>query len=156
MLDSSFDLVSVRQVIDIPPIIPITTEFQCFGTQCSCGHHQKGSFPQGVDNPIQYGKNIQSLAIYQNCYQFLPFARLQDFFQKVCHVSISKGTIENIIRRTAQKAKPVYEQLQQVIILSFFVGSDETGYKLNGKKGWFWTVRRCGMAKCSCYLYRGS
>jgi transposase len=138
LTDAHFDLASVRQVIDIPLIMPITTEFQCFGTECSCGHHQKGSFPQGVDNPIQYGKNIQSLAIYQNCFQFLPFARLQDFFQKVCHVSISKGTIENIIRRTAQKAKPVYEQLQQVIILSFFVGSDETSYKLNGKKGWFW------------------
>ena len=138
LADFSFDLSSVRQVIDIPPIAPITTEFQCFGTKCTCGHHQKGSFPQGVDNHIQYGKNIQSLVIYQNCYQFLPFARLQDFFQKICHVAISKGTIENIIRRTAQKAQPVYEQLQQVIALSFFVGSDETSFKLKGKKGWFW------------------
>jgi transposase len=133
-----FDLLSVRQLIDIPPIVPITTEFQCFGTKCSCGHHQKGTFPQGVDNHIQYGKNIQSLAIYQNCYQFLPFARLQDFFQKICNVAISKATIENIIRRTAQKVQPVYEQLQQAIVVSFFVGSDETGFKLKGKKGWFW------------------
>ena len=46
--------------------------------------------------------------------------------------------MENIIRRTAQKAKPVYEKLQQVIAISFFVGSDETGFKLGGKKGWFW------------------
>lgn len=131
-------MLSVRQVIDIPLIFPTTTEFQCFGTKCICGHHQKSSFPQGVDNHIQYGKNIQSLAIYQNCYQFLPFARLQDFFQKICHVAISKGTIENIIRRTAQKAQPVYEQLQQAIVVSFFVGSDETGFKLKGSKGWFW------------------
>lgn len=138
LADFNFDLLSVRQVIDIPPIVPITTEFQCFGTKCTCGYHQKGSFPQGVDNHIQYGKNIQSLAIYLNCYQFLPFARLQDLFQKICHVAISKGTIENIIRRTAQKAQPVYEQLQQVIVLSFFVGSDETGFKLKGSKGWFW------------------
>lgn len=121
LTDFSFDLLSVRQVIDIPPIKPITTEFQCFGTKCTCGHHQKGSFPQGVDNHIQYGKNIQSLAIYQNYYQFLPFARLQDFFQKICHVAISKGTIENIIRRTAQKAQPVYERLQQAIVVSFLL-----------------------------------
>lgn len=139
-------------MIDIPPIIPITTEFQCFTTKFTCGHHQKSSFPQGVDNHIQYGKNIQSLAIYQNCYQFLPFARLQDFFQKICNVAISKVTIENIIRRTAQKAQPVYEQLQQAIVVSFFVGSDETGFKLKGSKGWFWTVCRCGLAKCRCYL----
>jgi transposase len=78
------------------------------------------------------------LAVYHSCFQYLPFGRLQDFFQKVCNLSISKGTIENIIRRTAQKAKPIYQQLQQVVAVSFFVGSDETGFKLNGKKGWFW------------------
>ena len=134
----TFTVESRRQVIDIPPIIPQTTEYQCMGTVCSCGHHQLGSFPAGVDNHIQYGPNVQSLVIYQSYYQFLPFHRLCDFFSKVCGVAISKGTIENIIRRNAKKAKPVYEKLQQAIAISFFVGSDETGYKLNGKKGWFW------------------
>ena len=135
---ASFSLVERRQVIDIPPILPITTEYQCFGTQCRCGHHQVGSFPAGVTNHIQYGKNIQSLVIYQSYFQFLPFARLQDFFKKVCHLPIGKGTIENIIRRTAQKAQPIYEQLRQVIVVSFFVGSDETSFKMNKLKHWFW------------------
>ncbi|MDZ7934035.1 MAG: transposase [Emticicia sp.] len=71
-----------------------------------------------------------------------------------CNLSISKGTIENIVRRTAQKAQPVYEQLRQVIAISFFVGSDETDFKLNGKKGWFWmwqnTVVTYIVAACSC------
>jgi transposase len=138
LIDSEFELISRRQVIDIPPIFPIITEFQCFSTECSCGHHQVSSFPAGVSKPIQYGENIQTLVIYQHSFQYIPFARLQDFFQKACNLSISKGTIENIIRRTAQKAKPVYEKLQQVIIVSFFVGSDETGFKIGGKKGWFW------------------
>jgi transposase len=138
LTDSDFELKIRRQVIDIPPIVPITTEYQCFGIVCTCGHHQLGTFPEGIDRPIQYGENIQTLAVYQNCFQYLPFARLQDFFQKVCNLSISKGTIENIIRRTAQKAKPIYEKLHQVVSISFFVGSDETGFKLNTKKGWFW------------------
>lgn len=135
---AAFDLVDRRQVIDIPPIVPITTEYQRFGVGCSCGHHQVGSFPEGVTNHVQYGKNIQSLVVYQSYYQFLPFARLQDFFKKVCHVNIGKGTIENIIRRTAKKAQPVYEYLQQAIVVSFFVGSDETGFKMNRLKYWFW------------------
>jgi transposase len=138
LLESTFALDSRRQVIDIPAIKSITTEYQCFGTVCMCGHRQVGSFPAGIDRPIQYGENIQALAVYQNCFQYLPFGRLQDFFQKICNVSISKGTIENIIRRTAQKATPIYEKLQQVVAVSFFVGSDETGFKLGGTKGWFW------------------
>ena len=135
---STFTLIGRRQEIDIPPIVPIITEYQNFGTVCTCGQHQSGSFPEGVDNHIQYGKNIQSLVIYQSCYQFMPFARLQDFFVKICHVSISKGTIENIIRRTAKKSQGTYEALRQVVAVSFFVGSDETGFKVNGSKFWFW------------------
>ena len=135
---AEFKLTARRQVIDIPPIVPITTEFRCFGTFCHCGHHQTATFPQGVDNYIQYGPNIQTLAIYNSCFHLIPFARLQDFFSKVCHLNISKGTIENIIRRTAKKALPTYETLRQAIAISFFVGSDETGFKVNGSKFWFW------------------
>lgn len=138
LADHIFRLQSRRQVTDIPPIVPEITEYRCMGTDCACGHHQCGSFPPGVDNHVQYGPNIQSLVIYQSYYQFLPFHRLCDFFRKICSVPISKGTIENIIRRNAKKATPVYEKLQQAIAISFFVGSDETGYKLNTQKGWFW------------------
>jgi transposase len=138
LADSPFTLVERRQVRDIPLIVPTTTEYRCFGTDCTCGHHQVAAFPAGVTNHIQYGPNIQSLAVYQSYYQFLPFARLQDFFQKVCGLSIGKGTLENIIRRTAKKAQPLYAQLHQAIVVSFFVGSDETGFKSNKARCWFW------------------
>ncbi len=134
----SFELVGRRQVIDIPPIVPITTEYQNFGTTCSCGHRQCGTFPVGVENHVQYGKNIQSLVIYQSYYQFLPFERLRDFFNKVFGVSISKGTLENILRRAARKAQPAYEALKQAVTKASFAGSDETSFKSKGSKNWFW------------------
>lgn len=136
--ESTFELVARRQVLDIPPIVPIITEYQSFGTQCGCGHYQCGIFPPGVVNHVQYGKNIQSLVVYQSYYQFLPFGRLQDFFKKVCNVSICKGTIENILRRAAQKAQPAYDALKEAIIQAAFVGSDETSFKSKGSKNWFW------------------
>lgn len=136
--EQEFSIAARRQVKDIPSILPTVVEYRAMKTTCTCGHCQVADFPQGVDNHIQYGPNIQSLVVYQSYYQFIPFARLQDFFAKICNISISKGTFENIIRRTAQKATPTYEKLRQVIAVSLFVGSDETGYKLNTKKGWFW------------------
>lgn len=135
---SSFELVARRQVIDLPPIVPVTTEYQSFGARCACGHHPCGPFPSGVDNHVQYGKNIQSLVIYQSWYQFLPFGRLQDFFQKVCGVCLSKGTMENILRRSAQKARPAYEALKEAVTESAYVGSDETSFKSKRSKNWFW------------------
>ena len=138
LTSNDFVLNQRRQLIDIPPIEPIITEYQSYGTVCACGHCQVADFPQGIDNYVQYGPNVQSLAVYQSYYQFIPFGRLQDFFAKVCNLPISTATLENIIRRTSQKAMLAYDEIHKVIPLSLYVGSDETGYKLNGKKGWFW------------------
>ena len=127
-----------RQVIDIPPIVPVTTEYRLHERICSCGHCQVPNYPEGVDNHVQYGPNLQSMVIYQNVYQYMPFQRLQGFFDKIMGVCLSKGTLENILRRSAKKAEGTYEKLRQVVEVSFFVGSDETGAKLKGKKMWFW------------------
>jgi transposase len=131
-------LINRRQVIDIPPIVPITTEYQNYSIVCNCGHHQCSHFPEGVTNHVQYGPNIQSLVVYQSVYQYLPFKRLQGFFKEVMSVCLSKGTIENILRRNATKAEKTYETLRKVVELSLFVGSDETGAKCKKAKLWFW------------------
>ena len=135
---ATMEFVGRRQVIDIPPIVPITTEYRQYSKICTCGNCQSVSYPQDAQHPIQYGQNIQSFVIYQNVYQYMPFLRLQDFFKKVMNLSISKGTIENILRRSAAKASGTYENLRQAIEISFFVGSDETGGRVKGKKSWFW------------------
>jgi transposase len=134
----SFELKARRQVIEVPPVTPVTTEYQIFGTRCGCGHFQCGTFPSGVENHVQYGKNVQSLAVYQSYYQFLPFERLQDFFQNVCGLSIGKGTLENILRRASQKAQPAYDALKRSVEEADFVGSDETPFRSKGSKNWFW------------------
>ena len=132
------EFVGRRQVIDIPPIVPVTTEYRQYRKTCNCGNCQHSSYPQEAQYPIQYGPNVQSFVVYQNIYQYMPFLRLQDFFKKVMNLSISKGTMENILRRSAKKANNAYEGLRQVVEVSFYVGSDETGGKVNGKKNWFW------------------
>ena len=134
----SKQFVSRRQLFDIPVIEPQVIEYQQYGITCNCGHFQKADYPEGVSNHVQYGKNIQSLVIYQSIYQYMPFKRLQDFFGKVMGVHLSKGTLENILRRSALKAESTYQQLRKVVEVSLFVGSDETGARVKGKKSWFW------------------
>ena len=135
---SSKQLVSRRQVFDIPVIEPEIIEYRQYGIICDCGHLQKADYPEDVTNHVQYGKNLQSLVIYQSIYQYMPFKRLQDFFDKVMGVCLSKGTLENILRRSALKAESTYQKLRKVVEVSLFVGSDETGAKVKGKKSWFW------------------
>jgi transposase len=51
-----FILNSKRQVIEIPPIVPIYEEYRQYTCQCpTCNHQQSADFPLGVNAPIQYG-----------------------------------------------------------------------------------------------------
>lgn len=135
---SAAKLVERRQVVDIPPIKAEVTEFRAYGIVCGCGRHQVASFPQGVDNHIQYGPNIAALTVYHNVYQYIPFKRLQHFFTHICHLPLSMGTLENIVVRMADKARPIWDGFRPTLEQSKAVGSDETGAKVNGKKQWIW------------------
>jgi len=129
----------VRQVVDIPPIKAIYTEYRSFSKQCTCGCVTRSSFPIGVNSPVSYGSNIESLIGYYHARQYLPFARMKEMFNDIFGLPISEGGIHYLLNRFAEKTKPVYEQIRQVVATSISIGADETGAKINGDKAWFWT-----------------
>jgi len=53
-------------------------------------------------------------------------------------LSISEGSISNLLQRTARKTSPIYEHIQAELQTATYVGSDETGAKINGKNAWVW------------------
>ena len=128
-----------RQVIDIPPIKSICTEHQIIAKQCSCGKLCKGQFPVNINAPIQYGPGVESLVSYLSVRQYLPYKRMQECLSDIFGVGLSQGSIANIISRFAQKATPFYERIKANILESEVIGSDETGARVNGTKGWYWT-----------------
>ncbi len=131
-------LVEKRQVIDIPPIVPIYTEHQSFVKTCSCGNICKGDFPMHINAPIQYGSNIESMIAYFSTRQFMPYKRMSECLSDIFGIKIAQGTIVNAISRFAQKAAPIYEKIRIKIQDAHVVGSDETGVVVNGKKAWYW------------------
>lgn len=132
------ELISRRQVVDIPPIKPEYTEHRIYRRTCSCGHCNLSDFPVQVRTSISYGPNIQATIAYLHTRQYLPFERMSEFFADFCNLPISQGTICNLLQRFAQKAAPAYELIAKKIKQQKVVGADETGIKVDGKKGWFW------------------
>jgi transposase len=134
-----FILKAKRQVIEIPPIIPIYEEYRQYVCQCpTCQHQQLADFPLGVNAPIQYGSTVETLVGYFSVYQFIPFKRLQSLFSQLFSLPLSQGSIGNILERSAQKCEGVYQTIKVQILQSSVVGSDETGAKVNGAKWWIW------------------
>lgn len=131
-------LITQRQVVDIPLIIPKYTEHRVYRTICTCGHQTESSFPEGVNACISYGSNIEATIAYMHTRQYIPFERMSEYFKDVCNLPISQGAICDILNRFAHKAIPAYQLIAKEIENSTVVGADETGAKVNGKTGWFW------------------
>ena len=64
---------------------------------------------------------------------------MSEYFNDVCNLPISQGTICNLLEGYALKAKPAYDLIAQKEQNEKVVGTDETGIKVNGKNGWFQT-----------------
>ncbi len=131
-------LVSKRQEVVLPPIEAKFVEYQQYGCLCSCGHHQKADYPSNVVASIQFCSEIVSLVSYFNIFQYVPYRRVKLLFKDVFNLSISEGSIANLLNKTAKKSKPVYEAILENIKAASYLGSDETGAKVNGHKWWIW------------------
>jgi transposase len=132
------ELFSKRQEIIIPPIVPRIIEYQQFACRCGCGHHQKAPYPNNINAPIQFGSDIVALVGYFNVFQYVPYQRLKLLFKDIFNLSMSEGSIKNLLDKGAQKAEPVYQAILENVKQSSYIGSDETGAKVNGKKWWIW------------------
>lgn len=134
-----FELYGKRQIIDIPTIKQVVTEHRVYRCKCSCGNMVESDFPVGVDSPVRYGKNIETLIGYLSVRQYLPFKRLQEMLNDIFAVQISEGGLHWLLNRLAAKGVDAYEMIRQNVLHSRVIGTDETGVKINGKKHWFWT-----------------
>jgi len=127
-----------RQIVDIPPVKAVFTEYQVYSKTCSCGCQTTADFPQGVNAAVSYGENIEGLIGYFHARQYLPFARMQEVFNDVFNIDISEGGIHYLLNRFSVKVSPIYDLIKQRVTKSKVVGADETGAKVNGNKHWFW------------------
>jgi transposase len=128
-----------RQIVDIPPINAVWTEYRTYRKNCNCGCNTTSNFPEGVKSPISYGSNIESLIGYFHARQYLPYSRMKEMMSDVFNLNISEGGLHYLLNRFANKTAPFYEMIRQRVSNSKVIGTDETGAKVNGNKHWFWT-----------------
>jgi transposase len=128
-----------RQERDIPPVKVFVTEYQQIEKKCECGCINTGVFPEHITAPIQIGDNAKSFMIYLNIAHLLPYKRLTTLTEDLFGFSISEGSIENILETAGEKAKSLHKSIMKMIKTGDWVGSDETGMRVEKKTHWLWT-----------------
>ena len=130
-----------RQVFDIPPIEMQVTEHR--GEIKSCPHcHSvnRALFPSGVNQPVQYGLNVQQLAVYFTQYQLLPYGRTSEIFKDLFGHALSSSFLVNNNHRCAVNLKPFIKDLKAILINQPVLHADETGFYFEGQRNWLHTI----------------
>ena len=86
--------VEKRQVFDLKFEVEIT-EYQAEVLQDASGKKFVAPFPDEVTQPVQYGAQVKSHAVYLSQYQMLPYERIREYFTDQLSLPISVGTLCN-------------------------------------------------------------
>lgn len=127
-----------RQVIDVPPITPVVTEHQAESKSCPhCGEVSHAPFPSAIPKAVQYGETIKAIASYLMQYQLVPAARTREFLNDILRCPVSEGSLFAWSADLAEQSAPTYAAIQQMVIASPVIHSDETGVNCDKKNYWF-------------------
>lgn len=140
-----------RQVFDTPDPSPlIITEHRALTVACPCCRARShGRFPEGVRSATQYGPNVQAIALYLSQYQHLPYARLAECLEELFGVSISEGTLDNMLRRAEGRLEGFETAAKTMLAASPTMHCDESGVRVGGKLHW---LHVASTALVTCYL----
>lgn len=126
-----------RQIFEIENGKLTTIEHQAEVKLCPfCRKISKGSFPDNLKAPVQYGKSVFSRIVYLNQYQFLPVARTSETMNDLFECPTSWATIKRATKFCADKLLGFEYRLKVALRNSEVMGVDETCININGENNW--------------------
>ena len=131
---------SSRQVFDIPKSPPFCiTKHPTYSCQYKgCGAKVRAAFPDGVNEPVQYGNEITSLVSYLQTMQCLPGHRAAMLLSKWRCVKLSSGTVTSLTARKAKKFREAHIRLHDILSSGQVSVKhlDEPGFRVAGRLEW--------------------
>jgi hypothetical protein len=73
------------------------------------------------------------MAVYLRGYPLLPSARTSELFRDIFQAAVSEGTLDTILRESAQNLAAFMDDLKKKMIAAPVAHFDETGLSVNGK-----------------------
>jgi len=124
-------------VHDLPELRLVVWEHHVEEVPCpGCGQQNVGSFPMEVTAPVQYGPNVQALAVYLHQGQLVPMARTCEVLDEVCGCPLSQGTRLGWVQEASQRLAATVEKIADWLSVARVQHGDATGVRIGGKLHW--------------------
>jgi len=125
-----------RYEIDIN-VSTVTTAHHAI--RIKCPHSNEiliGRFPPGINSTIQYGLNLEALAVSLNTIGMVSVNRTHEILNDVFGVPISTGTISAMVSNCADKVARTVNEIKEAIITEPIIHVDETGIRVDKQTVW--------------------
>ena len=129
-----------HQVIELPPIKPVVTEYQWHQLACpACGETTRAPWPEGVPSGT-YGPRVQAtVALCTGAYR-LSKRTTQQVMDEVFGVPLSVGTISPLEQATTAAGAAPVEEARTYVHEQAVAHLDETSWRQGGKRAWLWVA----------------
>jgi transposase len=139
--DDELSVSETRQVFDLPTPQLEVVAHQLLKGQCpKCGKWHKGSAPEGVNAPVQYGNGVKALSVLLNVDYRIPFKKIQGLFSDLFGYAINEATVYSASEQCYKKLEETEEVIKSKVAGSDVVHADETGLRVAGKLHWLHTA----------------
>ena len=146
-----------RQVVDLPAIRLEVVEHQAQCLVCPrCAAVTAGSFPAGVEQPVQYGPRIQALGVYLLTYQLVPYERTRELLEDVCGCAPCPATLQAAVERTAAGLVNTEAAIKRALRDAAVEHFDETGLRVEGRRQWLHVASTKELTHYSWHAKRGT
>jgi transposase len=129
-----------HQVIEIPPIKPVVTEYQWHQLACPvCGESTRAPWPAGVPSGT-YGPRVHAtVALCTGSYR-LSKRTTQQAMAEVFGVPMSVGTVSHLEQATTAAVAAPVEEARTYVHEQEVAHLDETSWREGGKRAWLWVA----------------
>jgi transposase len=129
-----------HQVIELPPIKPVVTEYQWHQLACpACGATTRAPWPAGIPSGT-YGPRVQAtVALCTGAYR-LSKRTTQQVMDEVFGVPLSVGTISPLEQATTAAVAAPVEEARTSVHEQAVAHLDETSWRQGGKRAWLWVA----------------
>jgi len=136
--------VVVQYQTDLPPIVPIVTQFNIETGFCPCcRQHWQGRHSEQVSDALGAAGNtlgpvVLTMAAEMKHRLGVSYRKICDFLATYADLHVAPATFVRAEQRLADLARPTYELLLEALRQSHVVHADETGWRIGRLNAWLW------------------
>lgn len=150
------EIIQRVQVFELPPVQLQVTEHRLMRATCTCGAVHTGTWPEGLNAPVQYGPGIKAFAVSLNQQHLIPLARVCELMRDSFGVNLSQASVVSFNHQAAQLLHETVQAIGDAVKNQAVVHADESGIRVKGQLRWLHCLVSASLTWLGQHAKRGS